>query len=1397
MRKFLKWTAIGLLGLTVVVAAAALAGRYWLASESGLGFIAGQARDAGVELEGLDGDPFEALAVRRIEVRDDRGPWLAAEDARVEWSVWDLLGRRVSIDAVSARRLEVLRPPESDAAAPPEEPSGGIQAPPVEIAVKSLRVEEIVLAEELAGAPVSLRLEGGALYAAGAANVDLDVLRLDGPGALSLKADYDLADERFDLNLNASDPAGGLATRLAGLPDGVAARLKGSGDLNMWTGRLTAATGAKPLADLKLDVSRADGAIRLDVAGDAAPGPFLPPDLLDLVGEIVRIELRAQAREDGSAVAVDALRIAASPGAFVAEGALDAETGAIRATVRSERLDGAAAGRFLPDAVIADPTISADVGGTLERPTGVVNLRLARAAFGDIRASDLQLIAEALPGAGQAVEWKAEATAGTLALGQPAIDPILDGRWRIDATGAYDPAGDAQPLTVKLDGASGLSAVYQGVVSASGAAKGAFSARAADLSPFTPLAGVPLSGPGTIEGDLDYGDAGFKARDIKVQAIGAALAGRLDLNAAFDQIDGAFNVSVPNLGRIGRLANAPIDGALAGDVTVSGPLSNPASVGELRFQPLLLQGERFRDARIRYDARRLATAPEGQVRLAAASPYGAIGAQTGFRLDGAQLRLSSLRVDAPGARAAGDIAVNLSSTTATGDLRLAVESLGAATRPFGVEAAGAGDGRVRLSSGRRGAQQIDADVRFKDVAVADMSVGSISATARGALGGDAPLNLNVVAEGLRAADVAAESATLTLSGPLRRADVSLQANGAAGDSEFVADVRGLLSIDDRGQSFQLTKGDGAFAGEALSFAPGLVVSNSSRGLVVDSLDFRSKPLTLQAAASLAGDRLSVRLSEAKADLAGLRPFMPTTPLAGVIRLQGELEGRIDAPQGRFTIDGDGIGAEGEPGAPKMDLDGAIGLGPGAVTIDLSGAGIGPTPLTVRGRIGLTGAAGAFPAPGPASTLDLRVAWSGAVEPVMALAPTEDHRLVGEGTIDLAISGTIDAPSVAGAVVLQDGAYEHLEFGTALDFDRIEILADGPNLVLKPFTARAGEGTIGASAAVNLQNRPGPSIRLEATFDNARLAAREDVTAAASGELKVEDQGAGMSVFARIVTDRVEVELIDNLPPDIPNLAVAEIGPLPPGREAPEPPSEASAQPITLDVEVSIPGQFFVRGRGLESEWQGNVAVGGTAARPVVNGQIDLKRGAFDLLGKRLALSEGVVRFEPNASGELEAILDILAEYEASDFSAAVRLEGVADQPEIILSSTPELPRDEILARLLFGKNAGALSAIESAQLAVAVASLAGGGGGGFDPVRSLRQATGIDALRVDVGAEGGPSVEAGKYLTDDVYVGVRQGAGAGQGAVVVEVELFDSVTIESESKQDGSQQIGGRLKWDY
>ena len=62
--------------------------------------------------------------------------------------------------------------------------------------------------------------------------------------------------------------------------------------------------------------------------------------------------------------------------------------------------------------------------------------------------------------------------------------------------------------------------------------------------------------------------------------------------------------------------------------------------------------------------------------------------------------------------------------------------------------------------------------------------------------------------------------------------------------------------------------------------------------------------------------------------------------------------------------------------------------------------------------------------------------------------------------------------------------------------------------------------------------------------------------------------------------------------------------------------------IELDLNIKMPGQAFVRGRGLESEWQGELAITGTTSTPIIKGSIDSKRGAFNLLGKVFNLETG-------------------------------------------------------------------------------------------------------------------------------------------------------------------------------
>src|SRR3546814_16271467 len=74
--------------------------------------------------------------------------------------------------------------------------------------------------------------------------------------------------------------------------------------------------------------------------------------------------------------------------------------------------------------------------------------------------------------------------------------------------------------------------------------------------------------------------------------------------------------------------------------------------------------------------------------------------------------------------------------------------------------------------------------------------------------------------------------------------------------------------------------------------------------------------------------------------------------------------------------------------------------------------------------------------------------------------------------------------------------------------------------------------------------------------------------------------------------------------------------------------------------IDIPGQVFVRGRGLESEWGGALTVTGRADDPKVEGAIEVRRGRFDGLGRSFAFERGRGVFDggPASDPPLDMIL---------------------------------------------------------------------------------------------------------------------------------------------------------------
>jgi len=187
---------------------------------------------------------------------------------------------------------------------------------------------------------------------------------------------------------------------------------------------------------------------------------------------------------------------------------------------------------------------------------------------------------------------------------------------------------------------------------------------------------------------------------------------------------------------------------------------------------------------------------------------------------------------------------------------------------------------------------------------------------------------------------------------------------------------------------------------------------------------------------------------------------------------------------------------------------------------------------------------------------------------------------------------------------------------------------------------------------------------------------------------------------------------------------------------------------------------------------------GSGAGPQISGGFELRRGTFTVASRAFALTSGRVSFDGvSISNRIDPTLDFAAESTSGGITAKIAITGYASAPRIVLSSTPTLPADEILARMLFQRSAAQLTPIQLAQLAETAVSLASGGSG-FDPLGTLRRSLGLSRLSVGSTGEAaaGTTVEAGTYVLRNVYIGAKQGLEGGTQAEV-QVDLTDRLKV--------------------
>lgn len=476
-----------------------------------------------------------------------------------------------------------------------------------------------------------------------------------------------------------------------------------------------------------------------------------------------------------------------------------------------------------------------------------------------------------------------------------------------------------------------------------------------------------------------------------------------------------------------------------------------------------------------------------------------------------------------------------------------------------------------------------------------------------------------------------------------------------------------------------------------------------------------------------------------------------------------------------------------PGA--LTVAGTVREDASGFDLDLRAQGPGQINATARGRLGAT-----------FDRANLRLA--GSAQAALANVFLGSRSISGLVSFDLGLNGPLALSSLSGPVRLTGGRISDPDLAFALQ----DVTATA--------TLAGGRAQIDAAAALTTGGRltVAGGIGLRAPFaadlvlglQSLRLRDPELYETTLDGQLTLRGPLTGGALLAgRIALGETELR--------VPSTGLGGTGDIPDLRHLSEPPPVRQTRAragllgasgngtgavtggsgaIALDLTIDAPNRVFIRGRGLDAELGGSVRVQGTTANVVPSGALNLIRGRLDILGKRLTLSSARLDLQ----GGLIPYIEVVASNSSDGITTFVRIEGPADEPAITFTSAPELPQEEVLARLLFGRGLQNISAFQAAQLAAAVATLAGRGGDGI--VGRLRKGFGLDDLDVSTSATGETSLRAGKYISERVYTEVEVDQG-GKSRINLNLDIRPGVTVKGRVGSDGDAGIGLFLEKDY
>jgi translocation and assembly module TamB len=233
------------------------------------------------------------------------------------------------------------------------------------------------------------------------------------------------------------------------------------------------------------------------------------------------------------------------------------------------------------------------------------------------------------------------------------------------------------------------------------------------------------------------------------------------------------------------------------------------------------------------------------------------------------------------------------------------------------------------------------------------------------------------------------------------------------------------------------------------------------------------------------------------------------------------------------------------------------------------------------------------------------------------------------------------------------------------------------------------------------------------------------------------------------------------------------------------------------LQLELPRNVWVRGAGTAIELSGALTITKELRESfVLSGTVETVRGFASFYGRRFTLERGRVTF--TGSVELNPVLDVVVTHAVSDYVVSINVSGRVQSPQLVLTSTPDLPQADIVTLLVVGKTSDRLTESERTGLSGHAQQIVGNVAAS-ELEQLLAKPLGFDMVDIQTGDRLENSrVSVGRYVTQDIFLTFEQRLGDEKGNKVgVEYSINRHLKVKVSGNNTGDLALDVLWRIDY